>query len=798
MDPLLDDSDTREQHVAHLAGFCQDLWQKRQMVDVQVHVEGEVFPAHKLVLACHSPYFHKSLINSKPEMLKVELNGITHESFSVLLEYMYTGRLLLTCQNIVDVFQAAKHLDMKRIKELCAKVLTGSPEDPRHALFVYVSGKKLGTKAAWQRAYKTILDKFHLVAELPEFLELGVDQVGEILGADAIAARSETDLFLAALSWLSAKWASREQYAVGLLKCIRFSTMAMDEAVACFHPPILPEVTEKPEVREMLNNAVCYISAKQVGRESKFKQYTHPKRCFLLKQNPQRSPERGMGDASTMTTSSRASSLSPTAPSASAELEGPGLTSQRRGAMRRRSNVTTRVTATSMNAGPLGRARSPPSSSSANEEDEEDEALSPRQPRSDGVGRRAQEIPTAGDEGMAEAWLSDPLLHEILQSRALTQHILELDEYAAKALPEDSRIRRGSPGLLLVGGIDPQQPHQVSTGCAVLAYEEADDRWHRVAMLPEPRHHHAGAIVDDNVYVIGGLNSRRTLTGRLRPLSSCLCYQIRQRQWLRLPDLQVPRAYHGCATVGGTLFAVGGKDKRGRLLGSVEYLEPGSELWRLLAEPLKPGRMAAAVASSGEAVFVAGGIARSEDGRLWLLADVDCYDLQAKRWFRGPRLPWPVCFGALVTTASGVLIHLGGLSLSPDNGEKVPRAVGGVFHEAAVVTEARTFSSRSDVLIWDPSSADSRWKSLRPLPEPRHGVAAAVCPNEDTLYALGGLSTSSERAPLEVLAASTADSGDRSFYRACQLPGPIAGSLALPLPDIASHAPADRRRSSSC
>lgn len=41
------------------------------------------------------------------------------------------------------------------------------------------------------------------------------------------------------------------------------------------------------------------------------------------------------------------------------------------------------------------------------------------------------------------------------------------------------------------------------TGCAVLAYEEADDRWRRIAMLPEPRHHHAGAIVDDNLYILG-------------------------------------------------------------------------------------------------------------------------------------------------------------------------------------------------------------------------------------------------------------------------------------------------------
>ncbi|KAH6921401.1 hypothetical protein HPB50_027611 [Hyalomma asiaticum] len=68
--------------------------------------------------------------------------------------------------------------------------------------------------------------------------------------------RSETELFLAALSWLGAKWPTREQHVVELLKCVRFSSMSMEEAVACFHPPLLPEVTSKTEVREMLNNAV--------------------------------------------------------------------------------------------------------------------------------------------------------------------------------------------------------------------------------------------------------------------------------------------------------------------------------------------------------------------------------------------------------------------------------------------------------------------------------------------------------------------------------------------------------------
>ncbi|KAH7971395.1 hypothetical protein HPB49_023329 [Dermacentor silvarum] len=237
--------------------------------------------------------------------------------------------------------------------------------------------------------------------------------------------------------------------------------------------------------------------------------------------------------------------------------------------------------------------------------------------------------------------------------------------------------------------------------------------------------------------------SRRTLTSRPRPQVTCLCYQLGERQWTQLPDLQVPRAYHGCAAVQDTLFAVGRRDKRGR---SEQMLrEPGKSIsskgaFRAKARDETQGLIGlfpieqrsqdhgtipeAAVSSDELDVLVAG-------SEIYVYYQEICFcfrvvteallrvqPIATLRWFRGPRLPWPVRLGSLVSTGLGVLVHVGGLSLCPE-----------------------------------------------------------------TLYVLGGLSTSIERAPLEVLAASTADSSDRSFYSACQVRGLTAGSLVLPLPD---------------
>lgn len=63
------------------------------------------------------------------------------------------------------------------------------------------------------------------------------------------------------------------------------------------------------------------------------------------------------------------------------------------------------------------------------------------------------------------AWTTDPMLDDLLRSRVFNKRTrVEWDKYPAKKLPEESRLRRDGPGFLLVGGIDPEFPHQISTG----------------------------------------------------------------------------------------------------------------------------------------------------------------------------------------------------------------------------------------------------------------------------------------------------------------------------------------------
>lgn len=226
-----------------------------------------------------------------------------------------------------------------------------------------------------------------------------------------------------------------------------------------------------------------------------------------------------------------------------------------------------------------------------------------------------------------------------------------------------------------------------------------------------------------------------------------------------MADLRQGRAFHGAAAVAGKLLVIGGKDRRGRILGSLECWDPCSGRWQTLGDTagLTP-RMAAGVAATGARLWLSGGIVQ-QGADLYVVSDVDYYDALANRWVQRAKLPFPCCFSGLAGLDENSLLHVGGLSLTKHR-------------------DQWAFRSRSDVLLASDLVERPLWRALRPLPEPRHG-ASLCCTWEDTLFLTGGLSTSRRRPPAELWSAS---GPGWEFTGASTLPSPLAGTLLLPLP----------------
>ncbi|XP_054720046.1 kelch repeat and BTB domain-containing protein 12-like [Uloborus diversus] len=274
-------------HAQTLMHFNENIFKRNVLTDVECVVDGQVFRAHRAVLICFSPYLKRKLVSvdGKPISTQVKIPRIGPREFELLLRYMYTGAFNVGCHNFYEVYKAASILEMQNTKQECLQMLD-SVDEIRSYFYVFVMSKKMDITHNWTRALRLITHRFEEAAFTPEFMDLEVHHVLEILSAENIGARSEVIVLLAALNWLNKDYPIRRIHAVRVMECVRFSTMSAEEVVACYHPPFLTSVMQIPEITLQLFRATCYITAKSLGQEAWFKLYASPKRNLAFENLP--------------------------------------------------------------------------------------------------------------------------------------------------------------------------------------------------------------------------------------------------------------------------------------------------------------------------------------------------------------------------------------------------------------------------------------------------------------------------------------------------------------------------------
>ncbi|XP_063983605.1 uncharacterized protein LOC135165826 isoform X1 [Diachasmimorpha longicaudata] len=270
--------------------------------------------------------------------------------------------------------------------------------------------------------------------------------------------------------------------------------------------------------------------------------------------------------------------------------------------------------------------------------------------------------------------------------------------------------------VLVFGGIDPHVEYGVpgNTGRDIYRYKSVENIWEFVGEIPEPRHHHSLCVLGRRIYLVGGGDPSEDNHQYQTPVVGTVwSYDIDTRSWYNESGLLTPRKNFGLVVINERMYAIGGQDKNGMALRSVEVFDPAEGTWRT-APPMHTARIGPASVKYGNYIWVGGGMTISK--REPLSRDVECFDPSKNMWINIEPLRAPRCFASFYVMFDKLyLIGGAGRSLKKSG-----------------ITE-----SIDTIDVWDPELRI--WRDFSKMTTGRHSHSTGSI--GDQLIIIGGLTT---------------------------------------------------------
>ena len=229
--------------------------------------------------------------------------------------------------------------------------------------------------------------------------------------------------------------------------------------------------------------------------------------------------------------------------------------------------------------------------------------------------------------------------------------------------------------------------------------------------------------------------------------------------WFNGTPMPTPRTEVTATIIGDNIYVIGGFDKSGKILDTVEVYNIKNDSWKTVA-PLPQPLHHTAASSFNDKIYVIGGytndtiiINRVPSAKLFI------YDLNNDTWTEGS--PMPTARGALTAVfIDGILYAIGGEGESgvmnineaynPKTNNWVSKSPMPTprHHVASAVVDGNVYVIGGRVQGVSPitnvnvnemyNPKEDKWITLEPMPSNRSGISAASINNTTTIYVFGG------------------------------------------------------------
>uniref|UniRef100_A0A3B5QQR9 Kelch like family member 10 n=1 Tax=Xiphophorus maculatus TaxID=8083 RepID=A0A3B5QQR9_XIPMA len=229
------------------------LCMRQQLCDTVIRVDGGEFYVHKVVLCKCSPYFRALFSHwSTPDCVTFDIPGMSTSLMCLIIEFAYTGNVLLTGQNALDLFVVADRYNMTGLLQACSDYLE-KQLNPQNCLSIWLLTDTFYHPELREKSELYTLSHFKEVVDTcADFLQLSAQQLVQIIESDLLIVKQEKTVYKAILKWLAHAPKERKTYSSLLFSKVSIRLAWMSPKYLIEHVNESELVKTNPECRAML------------------------------------------------------------------------------------------------------------------------------------------------------------------------------------------------------------------------------------------------------------------------------------------------------------------------------------------------------------------------------------------------------------------------------------------------------------------------------------------------------------------------------------------------------------------
>ncbi|CAH8454944.1 unnamed protein product [Heterobilharzia americana] len=217
---------------------------KGKLCDVVIKAEGREFLAHRVVLAASSDYFNAMFSSGMAEsaQLEIELKSISPEIMDALLDYVYTGQVRVSMDNVQDLLPAASLVQME--------------VDSTNVLGIRRFAELHNCTELEEFTENYAVSNFESVVESEEFMCLTHEELFDLVIREDLQIDSEESVYNAVMRWVYHQPTERVANLFPLLRNIRLSVMSVRFLTDVVDKD--PLIRQSLECRDLVDDAKRY------------------------------------------------------------------------------------------------------------------------------------------------------------------------------------------------------------------------------------------------------------------------------------------------------------------------------------------------------------------------------------------------------------------------------------------------------------------------------------------------------------------------------------------------------------